>query len=340
MDKLSVIGAGSWGCALALELADKGYDVSIFTLSASQADEINKEKKNEAFLPGVEFPDNIFVSTDMEEVVKDAKIIVMGVPSQQLRNALTNLKPFLKQEQVLVGVSKGIEIGTGLRMSQIAEEVVPDNTYVALTGPSHAEEVSRGIPTAVVVSSKDMKKAEMVRDYFMSPTFRVYLNNDLVGAELGGALKNIIAFGAGISDGIGYGDNAKAALMTRGISEISRLGVAMGADPNTFFGLTGVGDLIVTCTSMHSRNRRAGILLGQGKSMEETLEEVKMVVEGVVATEVAYEIAKKMGIEMPITTAIYNVIKGKVTPKDAVFNLMTRERQTEFEEIYELNKQR
>ena len=233
----------------------------------------------------------------------------------------------------MVDVAKGLEKGTGLRLSEVVEEELPNNPYVTLSGPSHAEEVARDIPTTVVVASTNLEIARRVQDIFMGPKFRVYTNPDIVGVELGGALKNIIAFGAGICDGLGLGDNSKAALMTRGIREISRLGVAMGADDSTFSGLSGIGDLIVTCTSMHSRNRRAGILIGQGKSLEETLEEVKMVVEGITATEVAYEISKKLNVDMPITSAIYSILHSNLNPNEVVIDLMMRNKTHEMEEI-------
>jgi glycerol-3-phosphate dehydrogenase (NAD(P)+) len=295
--------------------------------------EINKDKENIDYLPGVVIPDNIVVTTNIEEAVKDGTIIVLAVPSQAIRSVCKQIKPFVKDNQILVDVAKGLEKGTGLRLSDVCNQELPNNKYVVLSGPSHAEEVSRDIPTTVVVSSEDIHIAEIVQDIFMSPKFRVYTNPDVVGVELGGALKNIIAFGAGICDGLGYGDNAKAALMTRGIKEIGRLGVAMGAKASTFSGLSGIGDLIVTCTSMHSRNRRAGILIGQGKSLEETLAEVKMVVEGITATEVAYEVSKKLNVDMPITNAIYSILHSNLNPNEVVIDLMMRNKTHEMEEI-------
>lgn len=270
MEKVCILGAGSWGSALGLVLAKKGYEVSMWTLSQEQADKINKTKENIDYLPGVLFPNNITLTTSLEEAVLNSKIIVLAVPSQAIRSVSSNLKPFVKDEQIIVDVAKGLERGTGLRLSEVVAEELPNNPYVTLSGPSHAEEVARDIPTTVVVASENIEVAQIVQDMFMTPKFRVYTNPDIVGVELGGALKNIIAFGAGICDGLGYGDNAKAALMTRGIREIGRLGVKMGANLSTFSGLSGIGDLIVTCTSMHSRNRRAGILIGQGKSFLET----------------------------------------------------------------------
>lgn len=333
MEKICVLGAGSWGSALALVLAKKGYEVSMWTLNEEQANKINKTRENIDYLPGVLFPNNITVSTNLEETVKNSKIIVLAVPSQAIRSVSAQIKPFVKNEQILVDVAKGLERGTGLRLSEVCEQELPNNPYVTLSGPSHAEEVAKDIPTTVVVASEDLEVAQVVQDIFMSPKFRVYTNPDIVGVELGGALKNIIAFGAGVCDGLGLGDNAKAALMTRGISEIGRLGAAMGANVSTFAGLSGIGDLIVTCTSMHSRNRRAGILIGQGKSLEETLKEVKMVVEGITATEVAYEVAKKLNIDMPITNAIYSVLHQGSNANEVVIELMMRNKTHEMEDI-------
>lgn len=333
MEKVSVLGTGSWGSALALGLAKKGYEVSMWTRSEEQAKKINRTKENTDYLPGVLFPNNIIVTTNIEDSIKNSKIIVLAVPSQAIRGICIKIKPFVKEDQILVDVAKGLEKGTGLRLSEVCKEELPKNPYVTLSGPSHAEEVARDIPTTVVVASEDLEAAQFVQDVFMSPKLRVYTNPDIVGVELGGALKNIIAFGAGICDGLGYGDNAKAALMTRGIREIGRLGAAMGANASTFAGLSGIGDLIVTCTSMHSRNRRAGILIGQGKSLDETLKEVKMVVEGITATEVAYEVAKELNIDMPITNAIYSVLYKGLKPNEIVVELMMRNKTHEMEEI-------
>lgn len=333
MEKICVLGAGSWGSALALELAKKGYEISMWARKQDQVDEINNTRENKNYLPGVVFPKNITLTTDLRESIKDSILIVLGVPSQAIRSICLDIKPFVNDKQILVDVAKGLEKGTGLRLSEVCKEELPNNPYVTLSGPSHAEEVSRDIPTTVVVASEDLQVAKIVQDIFMSPEFRVYTNPDIVGVELGGALKNIIAFGAGICDGLGYGDNAKAALMTRGISEIGRLGAAMGAEPLTFAGLSGIGDLIVTCTSMHSRNRRAGILIGQGKTLDETLDEVKMVVEGITATEVAHKVAKELNVDMPITNAIYSVLYEWKNPKEVGVALMMRDKTHEMEKI-------
>ena len=333
MDKVCVIGLGSWGSALALTLCKNGYEVHMWTRNEFQANEINTTRENSRFLPGVIFPKEIKISTDLESVIKDSKIIVLAVPSQAVRSVVKQIKHVVKEDQILVDVAKGLERETGLRLSQVVKEELPNNEYVTLSGPSHAEEVSRFMPTTLVAASPNLEIAEIVQDAFMNPQLRVYTNPDIIGVELGGALKNIIAFGAGICDGLGLGDNSKAALMTRGIREISRLGVAMGADASTFSGLSGIGDLIVTCTSMHSRNRRAGILIGQGKSLEETLEEVKMVVEGITATEVAYEVSKKLNVDMPITSAIYSILHSNLNPNEVVIDLMMRNKTHEMEEI-------
>ncbi|WP_027701492.1 NAD(P)H-dependent glycerol-3-phosphate dehydrogenase [Metaclostridioides mangenotii] len=336
MEKVCVLGAGSWGSALALVLAKKGYEVCMWTRHSDQAEEINKTRENTAYLPGIIFPENLNLTSDIEEAVKGCNMIVSAVPSQAFRSTCKTIKPFINEDQIIIDVAKGLEKGTGLRLSEVFKEELPNNPYVVLSGPSHAEEVARDIPTTVVVASEDIKIAEKVQDLFMAQAFRVYTNPDIVGVELGGAFKNIIAFGAGICDGIGYGDNAKAALMTRGISEMSRLGVAMGANMTTFAGLSGIGDLIVTCTSMHSRNRRAGILIGQGKTLKETLDEVKMVVEGITATEVAYEVAKKLGVDIPITNAIFAVLDQGKNPKEVGIELMVRQKKHEMEEIINL----
>ncbi|MGL6105498.1 NAD(P)H-dependent glycerol-3-phosphate dehydrogenase [Romboutsia sp.] len=333
MSKISVLGAGSWGSALGLVLAKKGYEVSLWTLNEEQANKINNARENIDYLPGIVFPNNIKVTTCLEESVKDSEIIVLAVPSQAIRSVSKQIKPFVKDNQILVDVAKGLEKGTGLRLSEVCKQELPNNPYVTLSGPSHAEEVAKDIPTTVVVASENLEVSQRVQDAFMSPKFRVYTNPDIVGVELGGALKNIIAFGAGICDGLGLGDNAKAALMTRGIREIGRLGAAMGADASTFAGLSGIGDLIVTCTSMHSRNRRAGILIGQGKGLEETLKEVKMVVEGITATEVAYEMADKLNVDMPITNAIYSVLHKGSNPNEVIIELMMRNKTHEMEEV-------
>ncbi len=332
---VAVIGAGSWGTALSIVLDDNGHRVHLWMRNLKQVEEIKSTGKNQKYLKNVEIPPSIQLSNELETAIRGKKVVLLSVPTQSVRQVLKNIKPFLTKNQILINVAKGLETGTKLRISEIIKQELGEQPCVVLSGPSHAEEASRRMPTTVVSTSREKKWAEFAQDLFSNDYFRVYTNPDIVGVELGGSLKNVIAFGAGISDGLGYGDNAKAALMTRGIREIARLGEAMGANMSTFSGLSGVGDLIVTCTSMHSRNRRAGILIGQGKSFEKTLEEVGMVVEGIKTTESAYELSKFYDIEMPITEQIYNVIYKGVAPKEAVVQLMSRRMKNEMEEIVE-----
>lgn len=331
--KIGIIGAGSWGTAVGVLLSKKGNEVYVWDRDTHLIEQIESARENLKYLPGVLLPAAIKGCQTNEEAVKDADVIIMAVPSQAVRGACQGLKSYITEKQIIVSLAKGIEIGSNKTPSSIIEEYFPDNPVCVISGPSHAEEVSRDIPTAVVCASKQQQVAEEVQDIFISPKFRVYTNPDVIGVEIGGAVKNIIALAAGISDGLGFGDNTKAALMTRGIAEISRLGEAMGAESQTFSGLSGIGDLIVTCTSMHSRNRRAGILIGQGKSVEDALTEVRMVVEGVNTTKSTHELAEKLGIEMPITNQLYKVLfKGK-SPLYAVSELMLRDRKHEIEEV-------
>ena len=306
--------------------------MGIWDINAEHLAQMEQERENVRYLPGVKLPGGISIKKTPEEVLSQVELVVFSAPAQHFRSALTQAKSYLTKDMVLVNVAKGIEQKTLLRLSQIAFELVPGANYVALSGPSHAEEVGQGLPTTLVAASPNPALAELVQDVFMSKRLRVYTNTDLVGVELGGALKNIIALGAGISDGMGFGDNAKAALMTRGLTEITRLGIELGALESTFAGLTGVGDLIVTCTSMHSRNRRCGIMIGEGMDPKDAIQKVGMVVEGVYTTEAAYQLAKKMGVEMPITEKIYQVIQGKLNARDAVTQLMSREKKHETEE--------
>lgn len=329
MRKMCVIGAGSWGTALALVLAENNNKVSLWTLDEIQKESINLKRDNSKYLPNIFIHKNIEATCNIEHAILNSELIVLAVPSQAIREISKKIKPYLSSNQIVVNVAKGLEKSTGLRMSEVVLSEIKDAKYVALSGPSHAEEVALGLPTTITVASKDIENAVKVQEFFMNKNFRVYTNNDLIGVELGGTLKNIIAFGAGICDGIGYGDNTKSALITRGLAEIKRLGVSLGANPETFSGLSGIGDLIVTCTSGHSRNRKAGMLIGQGKNLKETLEEVQMVVEGVVATEVAYNLSKKMNVEMPITESIYSVLYGGVSAQDAVKELMSRDGKSE-----------
>ena len=281
MKKVSVIGAGSWGSALAVLLANNGHEVTLWTHDPHEIEMLSTKREQVEKLPGVKLPDNIMIEADLKTALTDEDVVVMAVPSPVVRMVAKQMSPFIKDGQIIVNVAKGIEDVTYKTLSDIIEEEIPNAEVCVLSGPSHAEEVGRGIPTTVVVGAKNKETAEMLQDVFMNKVFRVYTSSDIVGIELGGALKNVIALAAGTVDGLGYGDNTKAALMTRGIAELTRLGEALGGKPETFSGLTGVGDLIVTCTSVHSRNRKAGYLMGKGMTADEAMKEVKMVVEGV-----------------------------------------------------------
>ncbi|WP_130806801.1 NAD(P)H-dependent glycerol-3-phosphate dehydrogenase [Senegalia massiliensis] len=328
---IGVLGGGSWGTALSILLAKKGVEVDLWVRNEEKALQMNESRENIQYLPGVILPNNINITSSIDKTIKDKDILLLAVPTQAVRNTIEKIKHDIKPGQIIVNVAKGIEVGTLYRISEIVEELVPNSKYAVLSGPSHAEEVAKDIPTAIVVASKYEDVGLYVQEFFMTPKFRVYTNEDVIGVELGGALKNVIALGAGISDGLGYGDNTKAALMNRGIIEIARLGEKMGANSMTFAGLSGIGDLIVTCTSMHSRNRRAGIKIGEGHSMEEASRIVGMVVEGIKTSKSAYSLAKKLDVEMPIINAIYEVLyKGKDV-KNSVINLMLRDKTHEVE---------
>ncbi|MCU9613716.1 NAD(P)H-dependent glycerol-3-phosphate dehydrogenase [Caldibacillus lycopersici] len=334
--KVTVLGAGSWGTALALVLADNGHEVRLWSHSKEQAESINATKKNEKYLPEITLQDNLTAYSDLADSVRNITTIVVAVPTKAIREVLRKLVPCLYQPVTIVHVSKGIEPGTLKRISEMIEEEMPENVLeevVVLSGPSHAEEVCLRHPTTVVVSSKNLEKAEEIQDLFMNQHFRVYTNPDVIGVEIGGALKNIIALAAGISDGLGYGDNVKAALITRGLAEIARLGTKLGANPLTFSGLTGIGDLIVTCTSVHSRNWRTGNMLGKGKKLNEILEEMGQAVEGVRTTEAAQQMATEYGVNMPITSSLYKVLFENVPPKYAVEKLMSRDKTHEMEDL-------
>ncbi len=323
--KILVLGAGSFGTALAVTLCLKGHDVAIWGRLKAQMELMAETLENPHYLPGVKLPEELKMVYQYEDVIGEADVILFSVPAQSFRSVFEEVKEFLNKEAIIVNVAKGIEKESLMRLSQVAEEIMPGVNYVALSGPSHAEEVARLLHTTVVASYKEESLAKAVQNIFNTDRFRVYTNDDIAGVELGGALKNIIALGAGISDGMGFGDNSKAAIITRGVSEICRLGVSMGAKQETFTGLTGIGDLVVTCTSMHSRNRKCGLLIGQGVLPEQATEEVGMVVEGISTTEAAYLLAQKMDIEMPITECIYNVIKGNIPVAQAVNVLMGRD---------------
>ena len=329
MERISVIGAGSWGIALANLLAGNGHDVTVWSIMKDEIDMLDKNHEHLDKLPGVKLNDSIKYTTDLEKACKEKDILVLAVPSVYTRSTSHSMAPFITDGQIIVNVAKGVEENTLLTLSEIITEEIPNANVCVLSGPSHAEEVGRGLPTTVVVGSKDQKTAEYLQDTFMNDFFRVYTSSDILGIELGGALKNVVALAAGIADGLGYGDNAKAALITRGISEIARLGIAMGGQFETFCGLTGIGDLIVTCASMHSRNRRAGILIGQGKSAKDAMDEVKMVVEGVYSAKAAMGLSKKYNVDLPIIAEVNKILFENKPPKDVGRCLMNREKKDE-----------
>ena len=327
--KAAVVGSGGWGTALALCLLRNGHETLLWSHSRQKAEEMEKTRQNN-MLPGVILPEALQIAWEPTSVAGHP-LVVIACPSVHIRSVCRQVAPFLDEDAVLVSVTKGIEPGSLLRMSQIVREETHREVAV-LTGPSHAEEVAKNIPTACVAASENQALAELVQDAFMSDSFRVYTSADVIGSELGGALKNVIALCAGVSDGMGNGDNTKAMLMTRGLTEIARLGVAMGARKETFAGLAGVGDLIVTCTSQHSRNRRAGILMGQGKSPQEAMEAVGAVVEGYYAAKSAWELACKLGVEMPIIHGAYRALYENVDVKTVLKSLLCRARKAETED--------
>lgn len=327
MKNIAVIGSGSWGVALAIHLANIGHNVKIWSFAKEEADLINNEKKC-IFLPKATIPNNVKCSLDFKEVIEDSEIVLIVTPSKFIRSTVIKFKQYITNQQIVV-CSKGFESGTLKTLTEVLEEEFPNNEIGALSGPSHAEEVSLSIPTAIVIASKYDEVLNNIQSSFMNSKMRIYTSHDVQGVELGGALKNIIAFCAGIIAGLNLGDNTFAALATRGLVEITRLGTKMGADKNTFYGLTGLGDLIVTCLSEHSRNRRAGVLIGQGKTIEETKKEVGMTIESLDNIDVAYELAKKHNVEMPIVEAVYDVLYNNLPPKEAVTMLMTREAKSE-----------
>lgn len=329
MAKIGVVGAGSWGTALALVLGKNGHEVTLWSSREAKAKELCEIRENKDKLPGVKIPEEIEITADIETAVKDKELIVLGVPSLYIRGTAAKMAPFIQAGQVIVNVSKGIEESTLYTMTDIIAEEIPNAEVAVLSGPSHAEEVSRNIPTTVVAGAKNRKTVEKVQSIFMNEVFRVYTSPDMLGIEVGGALKNVIALAAGISDGLGFGDNTKAALITRGIAEMSRLGVAMGGYQETFSGLAGMGDLIVTCASKHSRNRRAGYLIGQGYSMQDAMDEVKMVVEGVHSAKAALKLADKYYVRMPIIEQVNAVLFDGKSATEAVRDLMIRDGKTE-----------
>jgi glycerol-3-phosphate dehydrogenase (NAD(P)+) len=337
MSNISILGAG-WGTAFAIMCVKNGHNVSLWSPFKEEIETIKRDGEHKKLLPGVKVPSQINLTNDIS-VVKDADVIVFATPSFAIRQTAKLIKDYINPNIIITCISKGLEEDSLKRLSEVLEEELPSNRIVVLSGPSHAEEVSRDVPTTVVVASKNKEAALFVQDTFMNPAFRIYANPDVIGVELGGALKNSIALAAGICDGLKLGDNTKAALMTRGISEMARLGVAMGANAKTFAGLSGIGDLIVTCTSMHSRNRRAGILIGEGMTAKQAIEAIGMTVEGYRTTHAAYELAKKMNIEMPIVNECYKVLYEDKKPIQAIKDLMGREKKHENEDqwLYQNN---
>jgi len=334
MKRIGVIGAGSWGTALANLLARKGMDVALWVREEEVYDQMVHQRVNDLFLPGVSLSSHLTPVRSFEEALSGSQLVLIVVPSHVFRNVLEGLRPHLLHGMHLMAATKGIENETGMIMSQVAESVLPKSfmkTYACLSGPSFAKEVAAGYPTAVTIACNDMEHAAVLQRLFMTSAFRVYVSQDLTGLQLGGALKNVIAIAAGASDGLHYGHNARAALITRGLAEITRLGVAMGANPHTFAGLGGMGDLVLTCTGDLSRNRTVGFKIGKGMKLEEIISGMKMVAEGIRTTRSAYELSRKVGVDMPITKEVYEVLYNGKDPKDAVKDLMTREQKVELE---------
>ncbi|MFC4800607.1 NAD(P)H-dependent glycerol-3-phosphate dehydrogenase [Neobacillus sp. GCM10023253] len=339
----AVVGAGSWGTALAMVLADNGLGVRLWSHNEEQVKEINQFHINKKYLPGIDLPELIVGYASLSDALANIKHVILAVPTKAIREVIRKIQAVVTSPIMITHVSKGIEPDTLMRISEIIKEEMPEellDAVVVLSGPSHAEEVSLRHPTTVAVTSENMEAAEEIQDLFINHNFRVYTNSDVIGVEIGGALKNIIALAVGITDGLGYGDNAKAALMTRGLAEIARLGTKMGANPLTFSGLAGIGDLIVTCTSVHSRNWRAGNLLGKGKTLEEVLDSMGMVVEGVRTTKAAYQLAEKYEVKMPITRVLYDVLFNGKNAKDGVEVLMGRSKTHEMEDLVNILDER
>lgn len=328
MSKVAFLGGGSFGTSLAILLANKDNDVALYDRDLSVVDDINLNRKNDRYIKGLCIPKNVVAYNDVDQTIQGAEVVVLALPSQVIRIGAKLLKGKINTNIPVVCIAKGIEAGTNKTLVEVINDEI-DNPVVVLSGPSHAEEVAFSIPTTVVSSSKNKEAAEKIQDLFMTKEFRVYTNSDLVGVEIGGAVKNIIALAAGVCDGLGYGDNTKAALMTRGMAEIVRIGTKLGGNIETFLGLTGMGDLIVTCTSMHSRNRRAGILIGKGMSREDAVKEVGMVVEGITACEAFYKLKEELDIEMPITDGLYRVLFEDRKAKDVVDELLKRDKKSE-----------
>ncbi len=329
--KIGIIGAGSFGLALGVLLNNNGHKVTIWSRGTNEKEfnDVVKTRENKSKLPGVLIPKEVDFTKDIEKTVKENELIVLAVPSPGMRSTARMIKDFVTEGKIIVNVTKGIEADTLMTMSDIIETEIPNCKVCILSGPTHAEEVGRGMPTSIVAGAKEKSTAEFVQNVFMNETFRVYTSPDIIGIEIGSSLKNVIALAAGVADGLGYGDNTKAAIITRGIAEISRLGIKMGGKVETFAGLTGIGDLIVTCASMHSRNRRAGILIGQGKTMDEAMAEVKMVVEGVHSAKAAMQLAKKYDVELPIIEQVNEILFNNKPAKEAVKGLMLRDKKAE-----------
>ncbi len=333
MAKIGIMGAGSWGTALSVLLHKNGHDVTVWSISKEEVEMLSKEREHKSKLPGVKIPEDMAFTTDIEKGVVGKDFIVLAVPSPFTRNTARKMAPFVADGQIIVDVAKGIEESTFMTLSQQIEEEIPQADVAVLSGPSHAEEVGRGLPTAVVIGAKTRETAEYLQGMFSNEVFRVYTSPDRLGMELGGSLKNVIALAAGMADGLGYGDNTKAALITRGIHEIAQLGVKMGGAVESFTGLTGIGDLIVTCASVHSRNRKAGYLIGQGKTMQEAMDEVQMVVEGVYSTKAAVKLGEKYGVSMPIVNKVNEILFEGKNPKEAVGELMLRDSKAEHQAL-------
>ena len=329
MAKVSVLGAGSWGTALSLLLCKNGHEVTLWSALEDEVRMLCEKREHESKLPGVRLPEDMKITADLEDSLQDPDVAVLAVPSPFTRSTAHRMASFVKKGQIIVNVAKGVEEHTLMTLSEIISEEIPQADVCVLSGPSHAEEVGKGLPTTCVVSAEKRETAEYLQGIFMSPVFRVYTTPDILGVELGGALKNVIALAAGTADGLGYGDNTKAALITRGIAEISRLGTKMGARAETFYGLSGIGDLVVTCASVHSRNRKAGYLMGKGYTMQEARDEVKMVVEGVYSARAAKSLAEKYQVEMPIIEEVNKVLFEDKPAADAVRDLMLRDKKVE-----------
>lgn len=331
--KIGVLGAGSWGTALTVLLSDNGHDVTVWSVDAKEIEMLDTKREHETKLPGVKLSDNIRFTTSAEEVCKGAELLVMVVPSPFVRSTSKTIAPYIEKDTTIVNVSKGIEEETLMTLTQVIADEIPDCKVGVLSGPSHAEEVGKRMPTTVVAGADDEQTALMIQDVFMNDYFRVYASPDVIGIELGGALKNVIALAAGVGDGLGCGDNAKAAIITRGIAEITRLGTKMGGKLETFAGLSGIGDLIVTCASKHSRNRKAGYLMGQGKTYKEAMEEVQMVVEGVYSARAAYKLSQQYAVEMPIVTVVNQLLFENLSAADGMKLLLTRMRTSESSQL-------